>query len=73
MIDRMASPLDGPVSIFALTCRLVVCVIPLLVRHGLIDRQGSVFLGALIGTAVALCSMSRDSVANHVSRPTPSD
>lgn len=53
----MADPLEGSLSIYASTYRLIVCVVPPLLRLGLIDRPGCVLLGAVIGIVFALRSM----------------
>ena len=53
----MANPLNGFLSVLASTCRLVVCVIPPLLRLGLIDRPLGVVLGAVIGIVVASWSI----------------
>ncbi len=44
------------VSIFSSTCRLVVSVIPPLLRLGLIDYSGCVAVGVAIGMVVAATS-----------------
>ena len=58
MVERMANPLNGFLRVLASTCRLIVCVIPPLLRLGMIDRTESVVLGAAIGIVVALRSLN---------------
>ena len=53
----VAAPLNGLPSILASACRLLVFVIPSLIRLGLIDHSGCVVLGAVIGIVIALRSM----------------
>ncbi|MCH7687259.1 MAG: hypothetical protein IH899_11355 [Planctomycetes bacterium] len=58
--EEKANMLRGFLDIYASTCRLVVCVIPPLLRLGWIDRSDCVVLGAVIGIVVALKSISYD-------------
>ena len=57
---------DGPnnsaVNMLSSICRLVVSVIPTLLRLGLIDRFGCVVLGAVIGIVVALGRCNSDPI-----------
>ena len=54
--DIIVDSLKGFLGILASTWRLVVFVIPPLLRLGLIDRSGCVVLGAVIGIVVAVSS-----------------
>ncbi len=49
----------GFIEIFVSLCQLVVCVIPPLLRLGLIDRTESVVLGDIIGMIVAVISIRK--------------
>jgi len=53
----MANKLQRCLSIFASTYRVVVWLIPSLLRLGLIDETECLLLGGLIGTVVACCSI----------------
>ncbi len=57
MIDSTPETLRGFPGIFASICRIVVCVIPPLLRLGLIDRTECVAVGTVIGIVVTLRSM----------------
>ena len=49
--------LKDSLSLIASTCQFVLCAIPRLLSHGVIDRTDCVELGVVIGVAVALRSM----------------
>ncbi len=54
----MADQMKGFLSILVSTCRIVACVIPSFIQLGLIDRTYCVLVGASIGIAVAVHSLS---------------
>ncbi len=53
------------------TCRIVVWVIPPLLRLGVIDRSGCIVLGAVIGIVVAVRSGDRHALLAARDEPRP--